>query len=207
MDRLSLSHSPCPLVEKLSSVQPEDGVRAAGEHGGRHVDEHAACPKREAPLPSRFRPLPTSAMETSRSPSPQFAPQKLTDKPPLLIQDENCARYCSGTVGLCSSLSWAPAGGCRRISPGCWMPGALLWLRMWDFQLLLGTDAMGRMHSCSGQLHLELGGGTVLFRRSEGDVAEVGDRPLPLSPKVGVDVCLSHGQLCIRPVLSLSTCL
>ncbi|XP_008827584.1 protein Shroom2 isoform X2 [Nannospalax galili] len=31
-------------------------------------------------------------METSRSPSPQFAPQKLTDKPPLLIHEENSAR-------------------------------------------------------------------------------------------------------------------
>ncbi|EHB06114.1 Protein Shroom2 [Heterocephalus glaber] len=31
-------------------------------------------------------------METSRSPSPQFAPQKLTDKPPLLIHDEHCTR-------------------------------------------------------------------------------------------------------------------
>ncbi|XP_058147288.1 protein Shroom2 isoform X2 [Dasypus novemcinctus] len=31
-------------------------------------------------------------METSRSPSPQFAPQKLTDKPPLLLQDESSTR-------------------------------------------------------------------------------------------------------------------
>ncbi|KAM9576339.1 protein Shroom2-like isoform 3-T3 [Trichechus inunguis] len=31
-------------------------------------------------------------METSRSPSPQFAPQKLTDKPPPLIQDESSTR-------------------------------------------------------------------------------------------------------------------
>ncbi|XP_055969754.1 protein Shroom2 isoform X2 [Sorex fumeus] len=31
-------------------------------------------------------------METSRSPSPQFAPQKLTDKPPLLLQDESAPR-------------------------------------------------------------------------------------------------------------------
>ncbi|XP_027970796.1 protein Shroom2 isoform X2 [Eumetopias jubatus] len=92
VDRLSLSHSPCASVEKLSSAQPEDGVRASGEHGRRHVDEHTACPKREALLPSKFRPLQTSAMETSRSPSPQFAPQKLTDKPPLLIQEENSAR-------------------------------------------------------------------------------------------------------------------
>ncbi|XP_045669608.1 protein Shroom2 isoform X6 [Ursus americanus] len=92
VDRLSLSHSPCALVEKLSSAQPEDGARAAGEHDKRHVDEHTACPKREALLPSKFRPLQTSAMETSRSPSPQFAPQKLTDKPPLLIQEENPTR-------------------------------------------------------------------------------------------------------------------
>ncbi|XP_034885573.1 protein Shroom2 isoform X1 [Mirounga leonina] len=92
VDRLSLSHSPCALVEKLSSAQPKDGVRASGEHGKRHVDEHTGCPKREALLPSKFRPLQTSAMETSRSPSPQFAPQKLTDKPPLLIQEENSAR-------------------------------------------------------------------------------------------------------------------
>ncbi|KAH0624685.1 hypothetical protein JD844_032388 [Phrynosoma platyrhinos] len=31
-------------------------------------------------------------METSRSPSPQFAPQKLTDKPPVAVQDENPTR-------------------------------------------------------------------------------------------------------------------
>ncbi|XP_030892468.1 protein Shroom2 isoform X2 [Leptonychotes weddellii] len=92
VDRLSLSHSPCALVEKLGSAQPKDGVRASGEHGKQHVDEHTACPKRGALLPSKFRPLQTSAMETSRSPSPQFAPQKLTDKPPLLIQEENSAR-------------------------------------------------------------------------------------------------------------------
>uniref|UniRef100_G5E786 Shroom family member 2 n=1 Tax=Loxodonta africana TaxID=9785 RepID=G5E786_LOXAF len=33
-----------------------------------------------------------ATMETSRFPSPQFAPQKLTDKPPLLIQDESSTR-------------------------------------------------------------------------------------------------------------------
>ncbi|KAJ1057398.1 hypothetical protein K5549_022023 [Capra hircus] len=43
-------------------------------------------------LPAPFRPLQTSTINTSRSPSPQFAPQKLTDRPPLLIQDENTAR-------------------------------------------------------------------------------------------------------------------
>lgn len=43
-------------------------------------------------FPARCQPTPAATMETSRSPSPQFAPQKLTDKPPLLIQDENATR-------------------------------------------------------------------------------------------------------------------
>ncbi|KAM5197226.1 protein Shroom2-like isoform 1-T1 [Hipposideros larvatus] len=92
VDRLSLSRSPCVSVDKLSGAQPANGPQAPGQHDRQQVDEHTACPKREALLPSRFRALQTSAMETSRSPSPQFAPQKLTDKPPLLIQDESSTR-------------------------------------------------------------------------------------------------------------------
>ncbi|XP_059535064.1 protein Shroom2 isoform X2 [Myotis daubentonii] len=88
----SPAHSPCALAEKPSGAQPADGPKAPGEQDRQRVDEHPACPKREALLPSKFRPLQTSAMETSRSPSPQFAPQKLTDKPPLLIQDDSSTR-------------------------------------------------------------------------------------------------------------------
>ncbi|XP_059943353.1 protein Shroom2 isoform X2 [Mesoplodon densirostris] len=93
-DRPALARSsPGASAEKLNAARPAaDGPRAAGEPAGQHVDERAAWPRREAPLLSKFRPLQTSAMETSRSPSPQFAPQKLTDKPPLLVQDENSTR-------------------------------------------------------------------------------------------------------------------
>ncbi|XP_007469254.1 PREDICTED: protein Shroom2 [Lipotes vexillifer] len=93
-DRPALARSsPGASAEKLSAARPAaDGPRAAGEPAGQHVDERAAWPRREAPLLSKFRPLQTSAMETSRSPSPQFAPQKLTDKPPLLVQDDNSTR-------------------------------------------------------------------------------------------------------------------
>ncbi|XP_066879067.1 protein Shroom2 isoform X3 [Kogia breviceps] len=93
-DRAALARSsPGASAEKLSAARPAaDGSRAAGEPAGQHVDERAAWPRREAPLPSQFRPLQTSAMETSRSPSPQFAPQQLTDRPPLLIQDDNSTR-------------------------------------------------------------------------------------------------------------------
>uniref|UniRef100_A0A8D1NGF4 Shroom family member 2 n=1 Tax=Sus scrofa TaxID=9823 RepID=A0A8D1NGF4_PIG len=80
-------------VAKPSAAQPAPApARPSGEPGGAHVEERAAGAQREALLPARFRPLPTAAMETSRSPSPQFAPQKLTDKPPLLVQDESNTR-------------------------------------------------------------------------------------------------------------------
>ncbi|XP_059535070.1 protein Shroom2 isoform X7 [Myotis daubentonii] len=101
----SPAHSPCALAEKPSGAQPADGPKAPGEQDRQRVDEHPACPKREALLPSKFRPLQTSAMETSRSPSPQFAPQKLTDKPPLLIQDDSSTRREEPSVPSAVSLA------------------------------------------------------------------------------------------------------
>ncbi|XP_069495219.1 protein Shroom2 isoform X2 [Ambystoma mexicanum] len=44
--------------------------------------------KSESAPSSKHRYLHKPRMETSRSPSPQFAPQKLTDKPPVPVQDE-----------------------------------------------------------------------------------------------------------------------
>ncbi|XP_054437017.1 protein Shroom2 isoform X2 [Pteronotus mesoamericanus] len=92
VDRLSLSRSPRASAERPSGAQLADAPQAPGEQGEQHVEERPACPPREALLPSKVRPPQTSAMETSRSPSPQFAPQKLTDKPPLLIQDDSSTR-------------------------------------------------------------------------------------------------------------------
>ncbi|XP_048191456.1 protein Shroom2 [Perognathus longimembris pacificus] len=75
----SLSHSP----SVFSSVHPQDS---------QHVNVDTCCPQSQVPQTSKFQPPQSSTMETSRSPSPQFAPQKLTDKPPLLIQDDNSTR-------------------------------------------------------------------------------------------------------------------
>lgn len=87
----ALSRSPRPSAEKRSGAPHADAPKPAAELDG-HVEEPPACPQREALLPSKARPPQTSGMETSRSPSPQFAPQKLTDKPPLLIQDDGSTR-------------------------------------------------------------------------------------------------------------------
>ncbi|NP_766029.2 protein Shroom2 isoform 1 [Mus musculus] len=72
-----------PSSSVLSSAQPQDS---------QHVNEDTTFPQPETQLSSKCQHLQTSAMETSRSPSPQFAPQKLTDKPPLLIHEDNSAR-------------------------------------------------------------------------------------------------------------------
>ncbi|XP_049728218.1 protein Shroom2 isoform X5 [Elephas maximus indicus] len=77
VSRLSVSQSP-PAV-----ARPHDAPPATpSEHDHQHVNEDPPKPGH----PQR------ATMETSRSPSPQFAPQKLTDKPPLLIQDESSTR-------------------------------------------------------------------------------------------------------------------
>ncbi|KFU97194.1 Protein Shroom2, partial [Pterocles gutturalis] len=56
-----------------------------------HLEEKTHL-RSESVLSSKYRYLQKPGMETSRSPSPQFAPQKLTDKPPVSVQDDNPAR-------------------------------------------------------------------------------------------------------------------
>ncbi|XP_050998066.1 protein Shroom2 isoform X2 [Acomys russatus] len=76
------------------TLQAEEGCSApsAQPQDSRHVNEDTTFSQPEAQLSSKCQHLQKSAMETSRSPSPQFAPQKLTDKPPLLIHEDNSAR-------------------------------------------------------------------------------------------------------------------
>ncbi|XP_045328380.1 protein Shroom2 isoform X3 [Leopardus geoffroyi] len=84
---------PSPEAPDACAPRPALGQRPEdGERAGRHVDGHPAGPESQAPLPSSLRAPRPAAMETSRSPSPQFAPQKLTDRPPLLVQDESSTR-------------------------------------------------------------------------------------------------------------------
>ncbi|XP_026505331.1 protein Shroom2-like isoform X2 [Terrapene carolina triunguis] len=84
--------SPAAFNGKLKSAHPQ-GLRqtASTENVCQHLEEKAHL-KSEPVLSSKYRYLQKPGMETSRSPSPQFAPQKLTDKPPVSVQDENPAR-------------------------------------------------------------------------------------------------------------------
>ncbi|XP_008591200.1 PREDICTED: protein Shroom2 [Galeopterus variegatus] len=90
--RYSEEIAPADSPSVSSSAQPQDAPTAACQRDSQHVSGDTPCPQPEAPLPCTHLHLHAAAMETSRSPSPQFAPQKLTDKPPLLVQDESSSR-------------------------------------------------------------------------------------------------------------------
>ncbi|NXL12590.1 SHRM2 protein, partial [Mesembrinibis cayennensis] len=88
----SLCQSPASFNGKLKSANPQQLQQASStENVCQHLEEKTHL-RSESVLSSKYRYLQKPGMETSRSPSPQFAPQKLTDKPPVSVQDENPAR-------------------------------------------------------------------------------------------------------------------
>lgn len=89
----SLCRSPAAFNGKLKSGNPQQLQQASStENVCQHLEEKTHL-RSESILSSKYQYLQKPDMETSRSPSPQFAPQKLTDKPPVAVQDENPARY------------------------------------------------------------------------------------------------------------------
>ncbi|NXG53654.1 SHRM2 protein, partial [Psilopogon haemacephalus] len=88
----SLCRSPAAFSGKLKSTKPQQLQQASTtENVCQHLEEKTQL-RSDSLLSSKYRYLQKPGMETSRSPSPQFAPQKLTDKPPVSVQDENPAR-------------------------------------------------------------------------------------------------------------------
>ncbi|XP_054691756.1 protein Shroom2 isoform X1 [Grus americana] len=89
----SLCQSPAASNGKLKSANPQQLQQASStENVCQHLEEKTTHLRSESVLSSKYQYLQKPGMETSRSPSPQFAPQKLTDKPPVSVQDENPAR-------------------------------------------------------------------------------------------------------------------
>ncbi|NXX17103.1 SHRM2 protein, partial [Podargus strigoides] len=88
----SLCQNPAAFNGKLKSANPQQLQQVSStENVCQHLEEKTHL-RSESVLSSKYRYLQKPGMETSRSPSPQFAPQKLTDKPPVSVQDENPAR-------------------------------------------------------------------------------------------------------------------
>ncbi|NXF06277.1 SHRM2 protein, partial [Smithornis capensis] len=85
----SLCPSPATFNGKLKSANPQQLQQVSStENVCQHLEEKNNLRSES----SKCRYLQKPGMESSRSPSPQFAPQKLTDKPPVSVQDENPAR-------------------------------------------------------------------------------------------------------------------
>uniref|UniRef100_A0A8C3E1Y9 Shroom family member 2 n=1 Tax=Corvus moneduloides TaxID=1196302 RepID=A0A8C3E1Y9_CORMO len=74
---------------KLKSANPQQLQQVSSTE---NVCQHLEAKTHLKSESSKYRYLQKPGMESSRSPSPQFAPQKLTDKPPVSLQDENPAR-------------------------------------------------------------------------------------------------------------------
>lgn len=90
----SLCESPAAFNGKLKSDNPQELLQASStENVCQHLEEKSHLKSKSVLTSSKYRYLQKPHMETSRSPSPQFAPQKLTDKPPVSVQDDNPARY------------------------------------------------------------------------------------------------------------------
>ncbi|CAJ0933754.1 unnamed protein product [Ranitomeya imitator] len=84
-------HSPGgPSDKHLNVLLPNPRLSGSSENVSQTLDKKHNSSKTEETKASYLQ---KPAMEPSRSPSPQFAPQKLTDKPPLLVQDESLARF------------------------------------------------------------------------------------------------------------------
>lgn len=89
---LSPSQTSIKIPFKLLSAELSEPPQSASvENVCQHLEEKLHL-KSEPALSSTYCYLLKPEMETSRSPSPQFAPQKLTDKPPVAVQDENPTR-------------------------------------------------------------------------------------------------------------------
>ncbi|NWI51748.1 SHRM2 protein, partial [Calyptomena viridis] len=85
----SLCQSPAAFNGKLKSANPQQLQQVSStENVCQHLEEKNNLRSES----SKYQYLQKPGMESSRSPSPQFAPQKLTDKPPVSVQDENPAR-------------------------------------------------------------------------------------------------------------------
>lgn len=88
----SSSQTPVQISGKLTGTKlPDFPQPATTENVSQHLEGNTRLRSQPA-LASTYRCHLKPGMERSRSPSPQFAPQKLTDKPPVAVQDENPTR-------------------------------------------------------------------------------------------------------------------
>ncbi|XP_077390578.1 protein Shroom2 isoform X3 [Festucalex cinctus] len=88
-DTLPQSHTPNSETKKADGKAQ---VGAVARHTPAHASSHG----------------PPAAMEARRSPSPQFSPQRLSDKPPVSLQEQDSNRMENGTEKPSSAVKKVP---------------------------------------------------------------------------------------------------
>lgn len=90
-----------PNTDHNSSFDPTHAAKGDSEQGKGLVDKgqgavhHLSTSNPQpasSPPASSHRPSGLASMEGQRSPSPQFSPQRLSDRPPVTLQDEDSNR-------------------------------------------------------------------------------------------------------------------
>lgn len=90
-----------PKADPNSAFVPTHSAKGDSEQGKGLVDKgqgavhHLSTSNPQSassPLASSYRPSGLANMEGQRSPSPQFSPQRLSDKPPVSLQEEGSNR-------------------------------------------------------------------------------------------------------------------
>lgn len=77
------------LSDPSSALDPTHTAKGDSEQGkGQGAGHHQSA----SPPASSYRPSGPTSMEGHRSPSPQFSPQKLSDRPPVSFQDDDSNR-------------------------------------------------------------------------------------------------------------------
>ncbi|CAJ1059895.1 protein Shroom2 isoform X1 [Xyrichtys novacula] len=80
-----------PTHSAKANSEQSKGLVDKGQGAVHHLSTSNPQPA-SSPPPSSHRPPGPATMEGQRSPSPQFSPQRLSDKPPVSLQDEDTNR-------------------------------------------------------------------------------------------------------------------
>ncbi|XP_023284671.1 protein Shroom2 isoform X2 [Seriola lalandi dorsalis] len=106
-----------PNTDPNSAFVPTHSAKGDSEQGKGLVDKgqgavhHLSTSNPQlasSPPASSYRPSGLASMERQRSPSPQFSPQRLSDKPPVSLQDEDSSRMEHVTENQNSAVKKVP---------------------------------------------------------------------------------------------------
>ncbi|XP_072246142.1 protein Shroom2 [Leuresthes tenuis] len=90
-DRCSPNIEPHPTHSAKGDSEQGKGLVDKGQGAVHHLSTSNPQPA-SSPQASSYRPSGLSSMEGQRSPSPQFSPQRLSDRPPVSLQDDKSNR-------------------------------------------------------------------------------------------------------------------